>query len=143
MVMKQQIELGHRFPADDEVRWNRLTVSVSKMRLNESLSEGVFRFTAPEDANTLPAGPCGIFSMGGSTGFIQNGPDERRRIEHRSSHEWEGDTLVEKSKWKMRGIVLTFERRLTFLGDESELNIDERIIGPESEASGSFKIRLR
>jgi hypothetical protein len=68
---------------------------------------------------------------------------ERSRLEHRGSHVWQGDTLVEHSKWKIRGIILTFERRLTFSDDESELNIGERIIGTEGEAEGSFKVSLR
>ena len=81
--------------------------------------------------------------MSGGTGFIQNGPNERSRIEHRGSHEWQGDTLVEHSKWKVRGVILSFERRLTFSADESELSIAERIIGPQGEAGGSFKVALK
>jgi hypothetical protein len=81
--------------------------------------------------------------MSGGTGFAQNGPDERRRLEHRGSHEWQGERLVEHSKWKIRGFVLAFERRLTFSDDESELNIAERVIGPRGEAEGSFKVALK
>lgn len=142
MVLKQQGDLGHRFPVDNEVRWTRLTMSVRNMRLNEPLPEDTFRFTPPADANSAAIGGCGI-SMGGGTGFIQNGPNERSRIEHRGSHEWQGDTLVEHSKWKIRGVILSFERRLTFSDDESELSIAERIIGPQGEAGGGFKVALK
>jgi hypothetical protein len=142
MVVKQQGDLGHRFPVDDEVRWTRLTMSVRNMRLNEPLPEDTFQFTPPADANIAAAGRCGI-SMGGGGGFIQDGPNGRGRIEHRGSHEWQGDTLVEHSKWKIRGFVLSFERRLTFSDDETELSIAERIIGPQGEAGGSFKVALK
>jgi outer membrane lipoprotein-sorting protein len=142
MVMKQQGDSGHRFPVDDEVRWTRLTTSVRNIRLNELLAEDAFRFTPPADANCAPIGQCGI-SMGGATGFIQNDSNERRQIEHRGSHEWQGDTLVERSKWKIRGIVLEFERRLTFSDDEEGLSIAERIKGPQGDAEGSFKISLK
>jgi outer membrane lipoprotein-sorting protein len=142
IVMKQQGDLGHRFPAQDEVIWRRLTVAVRKIQLNEPISEDAFRFTPPPDAVSPAAGRCGI-SVGGGGGFIQHGPDERSRIEHRGSHKWQGDTLIEHSKWRMRGMDLTFERRLTFSGDEKELNIAERIEGPGGEAGGSFKLPLK
>ena len=142
MVMKQQGDLGHRFPVDDEVRWTRLTMTVRNIRLNEAISEDIFRFTPPADANSAATGRCGSSTSVGS-GFIQNDPNEHRRIEHRGSHEWQGDTLVEHSKWKIRGIILSFERRLTFSDDENELSIAERIVGPQGEAGGSFRVALK
>jgi outer membrane lipoprotein-sorting protein len=141
MIMKQQGDLGHRAPMDDEVRWTRLTMSVREIRLNEPIPEETFRFMPPADANTGPTGQCG-FSIGGGGGFTQKGPNERRRLEHRGSHEWQGDTLIEHSEWKIRGIMLTFERRFSFSDDELELNITERIIGPQGEAEGNFKLPL-
>jgi hypothetical protein len=140
LVMKQQGELGHRFPTDDEVRWNRLTTFVRTIRVNENPPEDTFRFTPPADAAQVSPGGCG---MSGGGGFMQHGPDERRRLEFSGSHEWQGDTLVEHSKWKIRGMTLVFERRLTFSVDETELHITERIKGPQGDTEGSFKLPVK
>ena len=74
---------------------------------------------------------------GGGSGFVQHSSDGQQRLEHHGSHEWDGDTLVEHSKWKIRGMSLAFERRLTFLVDEKELHITERITGPKGEVESS------
>jgi len=139
MVMRQEGELGHRFPTEDEITWSRHTLAVRKMRVNEPLPEGTFIFAPPPDARLEAGGQCGI-SMGGGGGFVQHGPDDQRRLEHRGSHEWEGDTLVEHSKWKIRGMTLTFERRLTFSADAKELHVAERVIGPKGEAESSSSL---
>lgn len=73
---------------------------------------------------------------------MENSPDDRRRLEHRGSHEWRGDTLVEHSKWKIRGMTLKFERRLTFSADGRELHIAERVTGPNGEAESSCSLRV-
>jgi hypothetical protein len=78
---------------------------VRTMRVNEQLPEDTFRFVPPADATEM-AGRCGV-SMSGGGGFIEGGTDDERRLEHRGSHEWDGDTLVEHSKWKIRGMTLT------------------------------------
>ena len=54
-----------------------------------------------------------------------------------NSHEWDGDTLVEHSKWKMREMTLLFERRLTFSPDGKELYIAERITGPKGKLNSN------
>ena len=50
MVMRQQGEQGHRFPAGDEVIWGRHSVSIRKMQVNQPLPEDTFRFTPPPGA---------------------------------------------------------------------------------------------
>jgi len=142
MVMRQQGDVGHRFPTEDEVTWSRHTVLVRRMRVNETLPAETFVFTAPPDAvEETPRGcGCGIISMSGGSGFIEAHGDDRRRLEHRSQHHWEGDTLVETSKWKWRGLNLTFERRLAFSADEKELQVAERIAGPQGEVECRCKL---
>jgi hypothetical protein len=58
----------------------------------------------------------------------------------RGAHEWQGDTLVERSDWKIRGLVLNFERRLTFSEDGKELRVEERVTGPKRYAETSCKL---
>lgn len=64
------------------------------------------------------------------------------RLEHRSSHEWDGETLVEHSKWIIRGKTLTFERRLTFSIDDKELQVAERITGPKGEVESNCRLQV-
>ena len=66
-----------------------------------------------------------------------------RRFEHWGSHEWDGDTLVQRSRWRMRGLDLHFERRLTFSPDESELRVIERVRGPHEQKETDTTIRVR
>ncbi|MGO9258294.1 MAG: LolA family protein [Bryobacteraceae bacterium] len=139
MVMRRQGKSGHRFPTEEEVIWSRHTVVVRQMRVNEPLPEETFQFIPPPDA-TPETGGGGFGRGGGGGGFVHQDPDEKRRLEHRGSHEWEGDTLVEHSKWKIRGIKLTFERRLTFSDGGTELSVAERIAGPKGEVETTCKL---
>jgi hypothetical protein len=137
MVMRQQGEMGHRSPTEDEVTWSRHIMVVREMRVNEPLLAETFHFVPPPGA-TLDTGRGG-FGLGGG-GFVEHSQDGQRRLEHRSSHEWEGDTLLDRSKWKIRGMTLTFERRLTFSDDGKELDVAERIAGPQGEVQTSCKL---
>ena len=112
---------------------------VREMRVNEPLAEETFQFTPPENAEPETGGRCGI-SIGGGGGFVQGGPDDQHRLEHRAWHEWQGETLVERSRRKLRGMLLNFERRLTFLGSGTELRVDERVTGPKGEAETTCKL---
>jgi outer membrane lipoprotein-sorting protein len=142
IVMRQESTHGHRLPLGDEVIWSRHIVSIRKVVLNETLPESTFDFTPPPNANLQANGPCGI-AMGGSSGFVEHGADELRRLEHRGSHRWEGDTLVDDAQWKIRGVTVSFERRLTFSTDEKELHIDERVRGPKGDAESSWSLPLK
>jgi outer membrane lipoprotein-sorting protein len=135
IVMRLEGEVGHRVPTEDEITWSRHIVTIQKMRLNEQLPEDTFHFTPPADATLEAGGQCGM--GGGGGGFVQHSSDGQRRLEHHGSHKWDGDTLVEHSKWKIRGVSLTFERRLTFSADEKELHVAERIMGPKGEVESS------
>jgi len=91
-------------------------------------------FRNPADnaaASSAAAVVAGLFS-----------PDDRHRLEHHGSHEWQGETLIEHSKWKIRGITLTFERHLTFSADGKELHIRERVAGPQGQKQADFTLPL-
>jgi hypothetical protein len=139
MVMRQYGEVGHRFPASDEVNWTRHTISVRQMRIDEPLPDDAFRFTPPPGAAVEETGGACRVSVGGGSGFAEQRPDGKR-IEHRGSHEWEGDTLVERSRWRMRGMTLEFVRRLTYSPDGNELRVEERVTGPKGETETSFTL---
>jgi outer membrane lipoprotein-sorting protein len=138
MVMRQQARIGHRPPTEDDIHWSSHTISVERLTIDEDLPEHAFRFTPPPGATS--AG-CGV-SGGGGGGFIENSGADAKRVEHRGSHSWEGDTLVEQSRWKMRGLVLQFERRLSFSADGTELRVGERISGPRGTVEGVFDVPL-
>ena len=142
MIVRQRGETGHRRPAEDEVRWQRHDVTVENVDVNGPIEDEAFVFTLPAGASELQGGRCGI-AVGGSSGFIREEKGTGRRIEHRDSHEWDGDALVQRSRWRMRGLDLDFERRLTFSADESELRVVERVRGPHEEKETATTIRVR
>jgi hypothetical protein len=134
MVMRQQGRIGHRHPTEDDISWSVYTTSVESVSIDEDLRDEAFRFTPPPDAVVVRRG----MGTAGGVGFIEHSGDDARRIEHRGSHSWEGDTLVEHSRLKMRGMVLEFERRLTFSADGTELRVGERLSGPKGSVDGEF-----
>jgi hypothetical protein len=139
MVMRQQGSIGHRRPTEDDISWSSHTISVESLTIDEDLTDDAFSFTPPEGATS--AG-CGV-SVGLGAGFIENSVDQAKRVEHRGSHSWDGDTLVEQSRWKMRGLLLQFERRLSFSEDGAELRVGERISGPRGTVESDFLVPLR
>jgi outer membrane lipoprotein-sorting protein len=139
MVMRQYGELGYRFPASDDVNWTRHTISVRRMLIDDPLPADAFEFTPPSGAVVEETGGGCRVSVGGGSGFAERRPDGNR-VEHRSSHEWEGDTLVERSTWRMRGMTLEFERRLTYSPDAAELRIQERVTGPKGDTETNLTL---
>ncbi len=139
IVMHAEGETGHRPPASDEVVWSRHAIVVREMQVNEPLPDETFLFVPPPGAELETRENCGV-SMSSGGGFIQRGGDPQHRLEHRGSHEWQGETLIERSRWKMRGIALDFERRLTLSSDGLELSVDEHITGPKGAAQTSCKL---
>jgi hypothetical protein len=138
MILRQERQQGHRLPTEDEVTWIRYTLAVQKMHVNQSLPHDTFVFTPPPGAVPEAASGCGV-SSGGGSGLVEH-TVTGRRVEHRGSHTWDGDTLVEHSRWKIRDVTLTFERRLTFSSDGKELHVGERIDGPKERVEGDFTI---
>jgi hypothetical protein len=143
MVVRQQGQIGHRHPASDDMRWQRHDVTVRQIEVNGPIDEEAFVFAPPAGASEeMLAGRCGVTVSGGG-GFMRAEKGTGRRYEHWGSHEWDGDTLVDRSRWRMRGLDLSFERRLTFSPDESELRVVERVRGPHEEKEFTATIRVR
>jgi len=142
MVMRTEGETGHRRPTEEEIFWSRRKMIVRSIRVNEPLREEMFDFTLPPDVEELETGgQCGGFGIGrGGGGFSQRSGDPKHSLEFQGSHEWQGDTLVERSRWKIRDLLFTIERRFTFSEDGSELRIADRIAGPKGEAETKCKL---
>lgn len=134
-------EVGLRVPAEDEMNWSTHTLSVEKAAINIALPADTFEFIPPAEAVAVP-GKQGFISGGGGTGFVKFADDDPRHIEHRGSHEWEGETLVEHSKWKLRGTTLVFERRTTFSENSEEVQIVDRMKSPADATETSCSLRL-
>lgn len=138
MVMRRHGTTGHRRPTEEEIFWSSHTIAVDNLSLNEDLPEEAFHFTPPLDGTSMRGGVSGS----GGGGFIENSVDEAKRVEHSGSHSWDGDTLVEHSRWKMRGLLLQLERRLLFSADGTELRVRERINGPKGTVEGELVVPL-
>ena len=52
----------------------------------------------------------------------------KKQIACRSSHNRDGDTLVEQSRWAFRGHEIIFQSRFTLFDDEEPVQITERPI---------------
>ena len=142
MVMRVQSDQGHRFPTEDDVSWTRHTTRTIAIRVNQPIADSLFVLTPPADAYVDKSGIGRISSSGGG-GFIARSEDNGRGVEQRGSHYWEGETLVDETRWRMRGVTLTFQRRLTFSEDSAELHVGERLDGPKGIVEGNYSVRLK
>ncbi len=145
-VMRLQTDTGHRFHTRDEINWTRHTLIIRELRIDEPIPDSTFDFTPPPDAVTLPHGR-GILGGGGGAGFIDRASSGQAwsgqgAFEHHGSHDWEGETLVEHSRWKMRGAMLTFERRMTFSDGNGSVEIVERATGPKGRTETRSSLEL-
>lgn len=135
LVMRLEGETTHRLPAHDETHTNKLTLAFRRTIMNEPIPSERFEFSPPADAVDAsdPRGRGG-FSVatggGGSAGFDR---EKGKWVETWHSHDWAGDTLIERSKLMLHGLELAFERRLTLSDDGKELRVVERIRGPKGQ----------
>ena len=141
-VMQVSADLGHRFPTHDEITWTRHTLAIHHLGINDPIPESTFAFTPPADAAELPHGRGILGSSGGSSGFIRHGVAGQDGLEHQGSHEWQGETLIEHSRWSVRGVLLKFERRVTFAEGAQRLDIVERATGPKGGAEAAYTLEL-
>ncbi len=141
MVMRSQVDLGHRRPTEDEINWTRNSLSVQQMRLNEPIPPETFHFTAPLDSSPRSS-RRGIGFGSGSGGISINPANPQQTIESHHSHHWDDDALVEVAKWKIRGKTLTFERRLIFSGADSNLTVEEHIVGPVEDHRNRYNLKV-
>ncbi len=140
-VMGVRADIGHRFPGQDEIRWTRSTLTIRELRADEPIPDSTFDFTPPADAVEMPGGP-GFGGGGGGGGFVSGAANGLNRIEHQGSHEWQGETLVEHSRWRVRSVLLTFEGRMTFSPENKGVEIVERATGPkgQTETTGTLDL---
>jgi len=142
MVVRHQGKMGHRAPTEEEITWSRHTMVVREMRVNEPIPDEVFHFTPAEDAESdTSRATCGVGAWGGG-GFRSDDPDPNRRFEHQHSAGWEGDMLVDRSQWKIRGMKLAFERHCRFSDDGTGLEITDNASGPKGEVQTNCKLPI-
>lgn len=141
-VMRVATDIGHRFPTHDEITWTRHTLIIRQLRIDEPIPDSTFAFTPPANAAELPQGRGIRGGFGGGGGFIRKSGEGHDRFEHQGSHEWQGDTLVEHSRWTVRGALLTFERRMTFTEANQKLDVLERATGPKGQTEAAYQLYL-
>jgi hypothetical protein len=122
-----------RVPARDETHTSRHTVSFRHEVVNQSIPLETFEFSPPVDA---------IAAHGGGTiqGHARFAGDRKNWIESSSSSDWADDAYVERSNLRIRGVGLTFERRIVFSEDQKEIRITERISGTKGNVEHDFVI---
>jgi outer membrane lipoprotein-sorting protein len=55
-IMRTEVTIGHRLPAQDEIDWTRHTVVVRQVRVDEPIPDKAFNFTVPAGAVEMPRG---------------------------------------------------------------------------------------
>ena len=139
-IMRVAADLGHRFPTHDEITWTRNTLNIRHLHIDEPIPDSTFAFTPPADAAELPQGHGVRGSFGGGGGFIRGSATGLDRFEHQGSHEWQGETLIEHSRWNLRGVLLKFERRMTFSEGNKHVDIVEHATGPQGNAEATYAL---
>jgi hypothetical protein len=140
MVVGVEADVGHRFPMRDEIRWTRQTLAIRELRADAPIPDSTFDFTPPPDAVEMPGWRGG--GGGGGGGFIRGAANGREGFAHQGSHEWQGETLVEHSRWSVRGVVLTFARHMTFSAGNKSVEIVEKATGPKGQAETTSTLDL-
>jgi outer membrane lipoprotein-sorting protein len=127
LVLRQEGEITVQRMRDDLPRTTKHTTVLTKAVCGQPVSPDAFEFTPPADATEVPTH--------GGGGFITSsgGSSSTWHIEVRSSHDWEGETLVERSHWTFLGHKITFERRISLSENQKEVVLTERITGPKDE----------
>lgn len=137
LVSRLEGTVSHRMPAHNEVHVNRFSLALTSAVVDGPIPEETFSFAPPEDA--VEAG-SGCVVGGGGGGSRSRGP--AGNLETWTSHEWAGETVIERSKLRLHGIHLTIERRLTRSDDGRELRVIESITGPQGKTVREFAILL-
>jgi len=133
LLRKVKGDATFRVPARDETHTSRHTVSYRHAVMNQAIPPETFEFSPPIDAITARGG--GIIQ-----GHARFAGDKTKWIESSSSSDWAGDAYVERSNLRIRGVGITFERRIVFSEDQMEIRITERISGPDGNVEHDFVI---
>ncbi len=141
LITRIEAEVSHRTPAHDETRVSRHVISFINVVVDEPVRAEIFQFVPPADAIEASQGRFSFSSGGGFAGSHGAG-DGKRTYESHHSHDWDGDTLIERYKLRMQGVDVTFERRLTFSEDRRELRISETIASAKGQTTHDFVLPL-
>jgi hypothetical protein len=142
LIFRKEHEVTMKTP-DGDLRTSKHTFVLTHFAVDQPIAPETFTFVPPRDAldisPRLATGRQACIVGGGSGGGFSGG-EGTRQITHQGSHHWDGDTLVEQSKWTFRGHEITFQRRFTLVENEKRVLIEERIIGPKEETERSVSV---
>ncbi len=141
LIMRTWAAMAHRPPTHDEMVWTMHTVVVRHIRVDEPVPDEAFTFTPSADAVEQPGGRGMIGGFGGG-GFRRPAANGRREMERHSSNEWQGETLVETSRWRIGDATFTIERRMKFSEGNKSVEIVERATGAKGENEIRYGIEL-
>jgi len=121
LVSRMEGEVIHSMPPDGDRLASRNTSEFAHAFVNETIPPQTFEYAPPvgviDHANQRPGG-----------GSSYNGPDEKKRFETWHYSNWEDDAFVDQFELKIRGLEINFERRVTFV--DQNVNVEEKIVGP-------------
>jgi hypothetical protein len=140
LIVRKEHEVTIK-PPDGDLRTTKHMSTLTRFVVDQPILPETFTLERPTDAldiSPLPGQQRCLVGFGGGGSF--SGGEGKRQISHQGSHNWDGDTLVEQSKWTFRGHEITFQRWFTLSDDETRVLITERIIGPKEETERSFSI---
>jgi outer membrane lipoprotein-sorting protein len=130
LVSRLEAEISMQMHNYVDVR--RHTVSYVDAVIDEPIPLELFTFTPPADA-VDPSDPSRTSSGDSGVSVTVHGGH---------THEWVGETLVERYELSARGAGFTFERRLTFSEDRRELKVSETITGPTGDVKYDLSVPL-
>jgi outer membrane lipoprotein-sorting protein len=139
LIARMEGEVSHRHPAHDEINSSRNILFYTHVSVDQEIPAATFDYEPPPDAVDESQEGCGI-SGGGGGGFASHSSDGKQGVESWHSSRWKGDTFVEEGKLRIRGVQLSFERRLDFV--DEDLRISETITGPRGTTEHEISIPL-
>jgi outer membrane lipoprotein-sorting protein len=120
---------------------SRQTLDFTLLAADAILPESLFEYTPPPDATPFPHG--GSFTGGGFAGGSIGGGHASNGRSCRSSHEWHGETLVERLHLQIEAAKCDIERRLTVSEDRAALTVKERFVSPHGTVEREFTVPLK
>ena len=138
LIARMEGAVMHRMPAHDELQANKIALELTGAVVNEPIPAETFTYAPPPGAIELPGGR-GSFGGGGG-GASGKGPPGP--FECWTSHDWDNETLIQRSKLRLHGVDLTFERRLKLAPEAKALHVTETITGPQGTTVREFAIPL-
>lgn len=139
MILRTEFEMTMQFPRH-EGRTTKHILVLTRLTMNGAIDSAVFVFTPPPEAEEMPQGGF-VGGVGGGSSLRPTG-EGKQRVAHWNSNNWEGDTLIQRSKLTFFGREITMERRWKLSEDQSELRVSEKIEGPKGPIEREFTIPL-